>query len=842
MDGDLAPLSSIISLAHNYNALVLVDECHATGFIGSTGRGTEEAYDVVGGVDIINSTLGKAMGGAMGGYTTGPKPLIQMLRQRSRPSLFSNSLAPSVVGSALKAFELLNPDLTVRLQDNLMGSPLNPICPVFLGDAKLASEFADAMLKQNIYVIGFSYPVVPKGKARIRVQISAAHSTDQINQCIEAFKTTGKKLGIFIMEHGLQALIRQTDTELKNAKDAVQRNQCSPTARPRRDRQQSMAEAEAKLLQTKMTEMRLGTGGVQIKKSIVTGQSASSKTPLKELQPITLRDMKAPMVHTGKYLACRTIAEAYIMVCVASFIEDLEGEVEELSLYNFQLNIGSSLDSPSDVVFVDESDQQELQWANALKWYKPQKLSVDQLRAKGNEYYKNKNYELALQYYKKGLFMEPDSGVLQLNMAAAFLASENYHAAYEAAKLALEKGADKEKALMRLGRGAYGLRNWKLASDQFTQLIQYYPSNKEADIELKKALARLRESKTGEYDLVELYNLSVNKKVRRLDVADYTGPVCIADVEGKGKGLVASRDISKGTLLLVSKAFSIAYKDELPNTHLMCINLVTNKADGATQALNIIRTVQTLKCNPEMAADLYALYAGNLSRVIDAARIENISSEDPMHEFSTPSGLWILPSFMNHSCIGSASRTFYGDIMTVYAVKDLKKGEEITLTYLSSQKPYKEKLKSFQHYNFMCSCRLCQLDSSDPLHEERSKLAERCYALKQLSLTDPQQSLRQLEPLVEEMRKSYGTRKEGIRQAQKALEVLQEARQAMGQYLELEIGVSYLLSEADCYAGLQQWSQMQKTIQRAMNNTKIRCGANKQLFYLMFPDAMHFQQ
>uniref|UniRef100_A0A915EA61 Aminotransferase class I/classII domain-containing protein n=1 Tax=Ditylenchus dipsaci TaxID=166011 RepID=A0A915EA61_9BILA len=211
MDGDLAPLSSIISLAHNYNALVLVDECHATGFIGSTGRGTEEAYDVAGGVDIINSTLGKAMSGAMGGYTTGPKPLIQMLHQRSRPSLFSNSLAPSVVGSALKAFELLNSNLhlTARLQVNvelfrksmseagfqLMGSPLNPICPVFLGDAKLASEFADAMLKQNIYVIGFSYPVVPKGKARIRVQISAAHSTDQINQCIEAFKTTGKKLG-----------------------------------------------------------------------------------------------------------------------------------------------------------------------------------------------------------------------------------------------------------------------------------------------------------------------------------------------------------------------------------------------------------------------------------------------------------------------------------------------------------------------------------------------------------------------------------------------------------------------------------------------------------------------
>jgi len=153
------------------------------------------------------------MCGAMGGYTTGPRQLIELLRQRSRPSLFSNSLAPSVVGSAIKAFDLLSsPDnvFTKQLKSNvtlfrssmakagfkLLGSAENPICPVFLGDAKLASDFADAMLKTNIYVIGFSYPVVPKDKARIRVQISAAHSTDQISQCVEAFKTIGKELGV----------------------------------------------------------------------------------------------------------------------------------------------------------------------------------------------------------------------------------------------------------------------------------------------------------------------------------------------------------------------------------------------------------------------------------------------------------------------------------------------------------------------------------------------------------------------------------------------------------------------------------------------------------------------
>uniref|UniRef100_A0A915DA85 Tetratricopeptide repeat protein n=1 Tax=Ditylenchus dipsaci TaxID=166011 RepID=A0A915DA85_9BILA len=155
-------------------------------------------------------------------------------------------------------------------------------------------------------------------------------------------------------------------------------------------------------------------------------------TPLKELQPITLRDMKAPMVHTGKYLAGRIITEANVSVATAFLIEDLNGE--------------SGL--ASDVVFVDESDQQKIQWANALQWYNPQKLSVDQLRDRGNQYYGKKDYEWALKYYKKALLIKPDLGVLHLNMAAAFLTLDNYHAAFEAAKLALEKGADKEKALM----------------------------------------------------------------------------------------------------------------------------------------------------------------------------------------------------------------------------------------------------------------------------------------------------------------------------------------------------------------------------------------------------------
>ncbi|EYC32792.1 hypothetical protein Y032_0002g1101 [Ancylostoma ceylanicum] len=213
MDGDVAPLKEICDLADKYNALVFMDECHASGFFGPTGRGTEEALGMSGRVDIINSTLGKALGGSMGGYTTGPKPLIDLLRQRSRPYLFSNSLAPAIVGSSIKVFDLLmnDPSFIGSLKANVQrfrtnmtnlgfkvlgNDPTHPICPVLLGDARLASEMADALLKKGIYVIGFSYPVVPTGKARIRVQISAAHTPEHIDLAVDAFKEVGKKLGV----------------------------------------------------------------------------------------------------------------------------------------------------------------------------------------------------------------------------------------------------------------------------------------------------------------------------------------------------------------------------------------------------------------------------------------------------------------------------------------------------------------------------------------------------------------------------------------------------------------------------------------------------------------------
>ena len=211
MDGTIANLKDICDLADKYEALVMIDDCHSTGFLGRTGRGTPEHCDTMGRVDIITGTLGKALGGASGGYTTGRKEIIDILRQRSRPYLFSNTLAPAIVGASLKVFELLDgsTELRDRLEENtsyfreaMTNAGFNitpgthPIVPIMLGDARVASEMADRMLGEGIYVIGFSYPVVPKGKARIRVQVSAGHTKEHLEKAIAAFIKIGRAMNV----------------------------------------------------------------------------------------------------------------------------------------------------------------------------------------------------------------------------------------------------------------------------------------------------------------------------------------------------------------------------------------------------------------------------------------------------------------------------------------------------------------------------------------------------------------------------------------------------------------------------------------------------------------------
>ena len=211
MDGYLAKLDQICDLAEKYDAMVMVDDSHATGFIGKTGRGTHEHAGVMGRVDIVTTTLGKALGGAAGGITSARKEIVDLLRQRSRPYLFSNTLAPAIVGASIAVLDLLSS--TTELRDTLMANAkrfregmtgkgfqikegIHPIVPVMLGDARLANEMAAALLDEGIYVVGFSFPVVPKGQARIRVQLSAGHTAAQVDTAIDAFVRVGKKLGV----------------------------------------------------------------------------------------------------------------------------------------------------------------------------------------------------------------------------------------------------------------------------------------------------------------------------------------------------------------------------------------------------------------------------------------------------------------------------------------------------------------------------------------------------------------------------------------------------------------------------------------------------------------------
>ncbi|MEP4892403.1 MAG: glycine C-acetyltransferase [Aliiglaciecola sp.] len=211
MDGVIADLHSICDLADKYDAMVMVDDCHATGFVGENGRGSHEYNDVMGRVDIITGTLGKALGGASGGYTSGKKEVVDWLRQRSRPYLFSNSVAPPIVAASLKVFSMLEQGHELRQQLNrnakhfrnrmesagfTLSGKDHAIIPVMLGDAKLASEMADKMLERGIYVVGFSFPVVPKGQARIRTQMSAAHTIEQVDRAIDAFIDVGRELKV----------------------------------------------------------------------------------------------------------------------------------------------------------------------------------------------------------------------------------------------------------------------------------------------------------------------------------------------------------------------------------------------------------------------------------------------------------------------------------------------------------------------------------------------------------------------------------------------------------------------------------------------------------------------
>lgn len=564
--------------------------------------------------------------------------------------------------------------------------------------------------------------------------------------------------------------MEQIKLEIEAAKRSDEKNKKPATQRPKKNRLFTTTMWEARMSINKNNSMN------SMLTTYTTGERNCCKKPLNELTPITLSEMMVPKVHIGRYLLCRTITTPFKIYGILTLIEDTKGDIEDLSLYNMQQafsddpnkilpaqtiliikepylkygsmgeNIFIRCDSPSDVIFVDETDE----ILKNTKWMQPLTDSFDKIKEKANNIFKSGDYENSIKLYTRALKIE-NNPVIYLNRSQAYLQLGRYYDAYNDAEKAYESNkVNNEKALYRMGKAAYGMQHWQKAIDNFQLLLKQYPDNKEATIELERSKARLNESQTGVYDLNKIYDDAYVKKIRYLDVADHVGPVEVVEIKKGYKGVVASRDITKGTLLVVSKAFSITTSEEVSNYFIKSVNLINKSMDLQSQAINLTKTINILNKHPNRANELYSLYAGSFDRseqipfgVIDTGRIEQIctynsfsiepilrtneesKSFEEIRVTGTGTGLWILPSFFNHSCVANAYRTFYNDVIIIFAIKDIKKNEEIYISYFSEFISLKERSTKLSFYKInYCKCKLCELDRNDKFFEKRLKLYE----------------------------------------------------------------------------------------------------------------------
>jgi tetratricopeptide (TPR) repeat protein len=582
--------------------------------------------------------------------------------------------------------------------------------------------------------------------------------------------------------------------QLESVANSEKLNKKPPTKRPDKDRTSlCLAYEWRRMNKTREKDM------FQTRTTFSTGNRHFCKKELGELKSITLNEMMVPKFHYGRYLLCRTINPATCMVGVTVAIEDLNGDVEELALYNLVKDFDMSLDdilpigtiiaikepymkygsvgnnvaircdSPSDVVFLTDNSPTLV----GTKWFvKYDKSSFDSLKAKGNDMFKQKRYERALEFYSKALNIEQNS-VLHLNKSACLLKLERHQEAFDHACKSYSL-AESDKALYRMGYSTYKMRDWNTA-------IQYFQKIQDVSLiskEIEDCEKRIVEATTGNYNWLQMYEQAL-KNDTRFDVADYIGPVKIADVPGKGKGLVATRLIRPGELLVVSKAFSISFVSECTKVFLVSANMITKRGDVNTQVVNVIDAIINLKNNPKIANDIYSLYSGSSDRsvdipygVVDTGLIEKICSFNTFAvddkgilndtgEKESATGLWLLPSFINHSCIVNTRRTFYGDVMVLFSTKTIKPDEEITLRYCDISLSVEERSKSFEKYNFVCDCRLCEMDRADKQYSQRDKLInEKKAMLVELVKQMPQVALPHLLNLVAAVKSSYATRTE----------------------------------------------------------------------------------
>uniref|UniRef100_A0A914Z682 SET domain-containing protein n=1 Tax=Panagrolaimus superbus TaxID=310955 RepID=A0A914Z682_9BILA len=587
-------------------------------------------------------------------------------------------------------------------------------------------------------------------------------------------------------------------------------NQSNPEPRPPRN-------PEEELLSWKFRNLPCGKSTTSLKTRILSNNGPCCKTPFEELKPIKLCDMKVPMVHSGGYLVCQIVAKPFSIVGVIpptpvigihTLIKDLNGDVEEATLFNLGYNVDEidflpfgtiliikepclqyasqnkaaslRVDSPSDIIFVDPTDFDLLDKIGAKQWYESNLSKDAELwQEKANKFFKKEKYEMALKLYDRAIRCNPELSVLYLNKALTCLRIGAFYKAYETAKLALEKGGDREKALYRMGQAAYGMREWQKAANHFVEVLKEFPKNVTVGGDLKRATARLAEQKYGKYDFKAML-LQSKKQKPQLDVADYVGPIEIANIPGKGRGIVATKNIKEGTLLAVEKAFSSGFSQDFP---VSLEPVFLGDLSAQAQMLQVIQTMKNLQNNPQKAEELYGLYAGDEMKqtenvppgIIDAAKIQQICSlnrwgsgcdnlanvynlDGQLQEDTENSNLFILPSYFNHSCLANSFRTFYGDVIVIHATEDIKKGDEISIAYLYPLNGYQFRKKRIDSWKFECHCKLCELDASDKNCLIRDRMIEELDEHKKSG--SPYSVIIKGETLLSKIRESYVDRKE----------------------------------------------------------------------------------
>uniref|UniRef100_A0AC34G248 SET domain-containing protein n=1 Tax=Panagrolaimus sp. ES5 TaxID=591445 RepID=A0AC34G248_9BILA len=360
-------------------------------------------------------------------------------------------------------------------------------------------------------------------------------------------------------------------------------------------------------------------------------------------------------------------------------------------------------------------------------------------RQKANECFKNENYDTALNLYNRAIKCDPELPVLNLNISLTCLKLESFYDAYEAAKLGLEKNGDREKALYRMGQAAYGMQKFEESANLFVEVVKKFPGNVTAREQLKRTMARLAEQRHGKFNFKAMY-LESKKEKPELDVADYIGPIKVENIPGKGRGIIATKDIKEGTLLAVSKAYASGSSQDFSG---VMIAVDRKRAYSCAQIMQVFKTTEKLSKNPNDAKKLYDLSQGDVDMdsekeevpygVIDVAKIFRISKcnqfadkedqrKSELSGKNTNCYLFILPSYFNHSCMANAHRTFYDDVMVLHAVGDIKKGEEICLSYFPPSNKYSERKNRCENWNFICCCKLCEVDSNDAFCESRDEM------------------------------------------------------------------------------------------------------------------------